>query len=424
MKNIIHEKISESIKVMLCDMTVNLPYYGNFNLFINFKENENISTCGVNVTMSGMNFYYSSEFLSKLTQKQINFIVLHEDFHLLFNHPKRTVTGHFNHKISNIAQDMIINHIIWEDFPDFFVEIPKDEKGRNMALFLPKEYTGKLIFEELYTWLKEKKEERENSNNHPLNEEQEYGPNAQNPRDSNSIIDSYSLEHILDNIDNNDGEYLDHHMGDDVPESYREAIVNEAMERLQARGLVGDNVKKTLNKLVKKRKDHLKYIKRSISNEIFGTKKQKSITKPNRRQIEGLKGNKKTKTKINVILDTSGSMGGQGTFEKILSYVYRNDIELNFIQGDTEVKWVENFKSKNKLTSMKIVGLGGTILQPSVNYVVDHFNKYNTVILSDGFTDQLDLSKVRGNVLMISVGVKMPIKRSNNKVRQIVLEKD
>jgi hypothetical protein len=28
---------------------------------------------------------------------------------------------------------------------------------------------------------------------------------------------------------------------------------------------------------------------------------------------------------INVGLDTSGSMGGQGTFERVLSYVYRND---------------------------------------------------------------------------------------------------
>ena len=153
---------------------------------------------------------------------------------------------------------------------------------------------------------------------------------------------------------------------------------------------------------------------------IFGHIKERTITKPNRKSIQGLKGNKKIKSKVNVILDTSGSMGG--TFERVLNYVYRNDIEINMIQGDTEVKWVENFKNSKKLESMKISGLGGTVLQPSVDYVVKHFNQYNTVVLTDGYTDTLDLSKIKGRVLMISIGVKVPISRTNNKVKQIVVD--
>ena len=86
--------------------------------------------------------------------------------------------------------------------------------------------------------------------------------------------------------------------GDDVPEEMREAMVKEVMERLSARGLSAGNVEQTLNKLRKKRKDYLKEIKRAVSNMIFGTLKQKTIVKPNRRQISGLKGNRKVKTKI------------------------------------------------------------------------------------------------------------------------------
>jgi predicted metal-dependent peptidase len=71
---------------------------------------------------------------------------------------------------------------------------------------------------------------------------------------------------------------------------------------------------------------------------------------------------------------------------------------------------------------MKIHGLGGTVLQPSIDFVEQHYNEYNTVVLSDGYTDNLDISRLRGNVLMISVGVKMPIARSNGKLKQIVLE--
>jgi hypothetical protein len=47
----------------------------------------------------------------------------------------RTVTGQYDHKLSNIVQDMIINHVIWEDISHTFIEIPKSKDGKNMALF-------------------------------------------------------------------------------------------------------------------------------------------------------------------------------------------------------------------------------------------------------------------------------------------------
>ena len=482
----IHEKLLNTIQTMLIDTKVNLPYYGEFNLHVNFHEQDSIGTCAVNVTSKGMNFFYSPKFLEDLSQKEVNFIALHEDFHLLFNHPRRTITGQYDHKLSNIAQDMIINHVIWEDISHSFVEIPKNKDGKNMALFVPKEYTGKLIFEELYEWLKEKKEEfqknqkdgknknsqcqscngsgkknqpgqgdgekeqdaKDKSKGKDKGDQQQdgqgescpdcegtgneggkdasgkpsYGPYGKSPSKDGDTIDTWSLDQIMQDLENGTGEYLDKHIGDDVPEEMREAMVRDVMDRLASRGLSAGNVETTLNKLRKQRKDYLKEIKRSVSNMIFGHIKQKTIVKPNRRQIQGLKGNRKIKSKVNVILDTSGSMGGQGTFERVLSYVYRNDIEMNFIQGDTEVKWVESFKKAKQLETMKIQGLGGTVLQPSVDYVVDNFNEYNTVLLTDGYCDNLDLSKIKGRILMITVGVKVPIAKSNGKVKQIVLE--
>ena len=446
-----------------------------------------------------------------MSQKEVNFITLHEDFHLLFNHPRRTITGQYDHKMSNIAQDMIINHIIWEDISHSFVEIPKSADGKNMALFVPKEYTGKLIFEELYEWLKDEKEkyDKEKKDGKCKNDkcqscngsgkkedkgqgqkqeqqgggqgqdkqegqgqqpgegqgkgEQEgegqgdggqqpgegqgsgegqepcpdcggngnqdgkdgkgkpsYGPYGKNPGKDGDAIDTWSKEQIFDDMENNNGEYLDKHIGDDVPEEMRDAMVKDVMERLAARGLAAGNVEQTLAKLQKKRKDYLKEIKRAVSNMIFGTVKQKTIVKPNRRQIAGLKGTRKVKTKINCILDTSGSMGG--TFERVLSYIYRNDIEVNLIEADTEVKWVENIKKKRQLETMVIKGLGGTMLQPAINLVAEQFNEFNTVVLTDGYCDSLDLSKIKGKVLMITIGVKVPISRSNGKVKQIVVD--
>jgi len=368
---------------------------------------------------------------------------------------------------------MIINYVIWEDISHSFVEIPKDKNGKNMALFPPKEYDGKLIFEELYEWLKEdkekwekeKKEKKEcdsckgtgkkdggDSKGEGEGEKGEggqgegqgegescedcdgtgseggkgstgkgaYGPYGKNP--GGGEIDTWSKEQIYQDMEDGNGEYMDKHIGDDVPEEMREGMVRDVMERLSARGYSAGNVEQTLNKLRKKRKDYLREIKRAVSNTIFGTQKQRTITKPNRKGIRGLKGHRKVKTQINCILDTSGSMGG--TFEKVLAYIYRNDIEVNLIEADTEVKWVEHIKSKRKLESLKIKGLGGTVLQPAINLVADKFNKYNTVVLTDGYCDRLDLSKIKGKVLMISIGVKVPISRTNGKVKQIIVERD
>jgi hypothetical protein len=452
----IHEKLMESVQQMLIDTKVSLPYYGSFNLFVNFAERKDIDTCAVNMTAKGMNFYFNSEFLDRLTQKEVNFITLHEDFHLLWNHPKRTITGQYDHRLSNIAQDMIINHIIWEDIPNSYVEIPKDKDGKNMALFIPKEYTGKLIFEEVYEWLRDEKEKRDKQKQSQQSQDgdeqgdskskgkgsksdkngngdqssgdgnekgdDKYGPYGKNPKNEKETIDTWSLDQILDNLDSNGGQYLDTHLGDEIPEEMRESMVKDAMDRLQARGLSAGNIETTLNKLRKQRKDYLKEIKRTVSNLIFGTKKEKTIKKPNRKGIQGVKGNRKVKTKINVGLDTSGSMGGHGTFERVLSYVYQNDIEINFMESDTQVNWVEKLKSKKQLESIPIKGLGGTCLSPMIDYIVEHHNDCSTVLLTDGYTDSLDFSKVKGNVLIISVGVPCPILKSNGKVKQICIE--
>jgi predicted metal-dependent peptidase len=381
-----------------------------------------------------MNFYYNTDFLDGKTQKEVNFIVIHEIFHLLWSHPKRTISGQYEHRLANIAQDMIINHIIWSDISRDFVQLPKNEEGKNMTLFIPKEYKGSLIFEELYEWLrdardKRNEERRRGGGNIPSNGGSgvgaDYGPYGRMPsnreRDQNETIDTYSLDHIFDNIDNSDGMYLDQHLGDEIPEEMRDAVVKDIMDRLQARGFESGNVTESLNKLRKKRKDYLTYIKRCLSNQIFGSKKQKTIVKPNRRNILGLKGNRKVKTKITAILDTSGSMGG--TFERVLSYIYRNDIEVNLIEADTSVKWIQNIKNKRQLETTVIKGGGGTILQPAIDYVADHFNDTNLVVLTDGYCDNLNLSRINGNILMISIGDKVPISKTNGKVKQILVEK-
>jgi predicted metal-dependent peptidase len=541
-----HKKFTDLIVMMLSSNT--LPYYAEFSTFINYYESTNIPTCGVNITKEGMNFYWNRDFVDSLTEQEAMFLLLHEDFHLLFDHTKRSIF--YNKEFANIAQDMIINQIIHDDIIKKFkneggsrkdiIDIPKSHDeyildkdknpitgpdgkkvknpmyGKNTALFIPKEYKGEPIFENLYEWLKEqhddykqRKEQQQQQQQGQGNQDQNQGggqqpdpngqqgqgqgqpdpngqqgqgqgqsesgqgqpdpngqggngsgdpnqgqpdPNGQGgngdgdgqdqggdgqgdnePKDSfgkptygkngQNGVECNSLDSIFDGMENGDQMTLDSHIEDDVQEQSRKSIVNDFMQRLKNRGLVSGDVEAILNKLRKSKKDYLKEIKRTISNHIIGSSKKKSITRPNRRGIEGIKGKKKYKNIINVILDTSGSMCGD--FEKVLSYVFQNDIHLNLIQIDTKVNAVESIKNKRELQKVMIKGMGGTVLQPAIDYISEPENRmstFNNLILTDGYTDTLNFTNIKGKSLILTTGTKPKIEDPKCAVKCIEID--
>ena len=523
-----HQKFVDLIVMMLSSNT--LPFYAEFSTFMNYYESTNIPTCGVNITKAGMNFYWNRDFVDSLTEQETMFLLIHEDFHLLFDHTKRSIF--YNKEFANIAQDMIINQIIHDDIVKKFkneggtrkniIDIPKshdefimgkDKKpiltpdgnkipnpmyGKNTALFIPKEYKGEAIFENLYEWLREQHDDYKQRKSQqqqqgdgqgqdgqsggkpdPNGQEQGGGQGQPDPngkgqeqgdgqggqgqpdpngkgkgsgkgdpseqgegeggQGSGERTDSFgkptygkngqggvecnSLDSIFDGLENGDEMTLDSHIEDDVQEQARKGIVNDFMQRLKNRGLMSGDIEATLNKLRKSKKDYLKEIKRTISNHIIGSSKRKSITRPNRRGIEGIKGKKKYKNVINVLLDTSGSMCGD--FEKVLSYVFQNDIHINLIQIDTAVKEVQGIKSKRELQKVMIKGMGGTVLQPGIDYISKVENKisiFNTIVLTDGYTDTLNFSNIRGKSLILTTGTQPKIVDPKGIVKCIVID--
>jgi len=536
-----HEKLTEAIVAMMA--TGNLPYYGEFALFINFFESKNnpyIPTAGVNVTSSGMNFYWDRKFIDSLPQPEINFLLIHEECHILFDHIKRSVG--YDLRSANIVQDMIINQIILDEIMKKqglgsgskpFIDVPKDMFKQNSALFIPKEYKGEAIFEDLYEWYVNKKREWQEKNKDAVKkmkqeankcpkcgastETQEgdgqqgdggqsdkekdgegkegkekdgkgkdgkgksQGKGKSNQADKNgqsggqggesdgegngegdgsdgggagsktcpncghehqnnksrqgkkdisgkdrygkygkNDAEMYSLDSIFEGEEREEQNTLDAHLSDDIPQELKREIVEGIMTKLKNRGLESGDVEAIINKLRKTRKDYLREIKRAMSNHVFGSKKSKTIVRPNRRGISGLKGNKKYKNEINVLLDTSGSMSGD--FEKVLSYIFQNDIHMNLIQCDARIQQVVKIKDKKELERMKIRGLGGTTLQPGLDFVADKKNKihmYNTVILTDGYTDSLNFKNIISRTLILSTASKCPVTYDNGRVKQI-----
>lgn len=460
--------IIDCIKMMLVRTRIGMPFYGEFNLYINFKESKDIDTMGVYVNKDGMNCVYSKEFIEKLTPKELAFILLHEDFHLLLHHNMRASKGLYNHDLANISMDSIINTLLIRDISDDFIE-PLKEKGKNAVLLIDKDYDGLMTFESYYVYLYEKyqqyKEKHKNDESKdssvdnkkdgtgsgsskndsknqkdgskkksgnskegdtqeddPSKDPSKYGKYVKDPKNLDKTTDGYSLDHIFERMEAGETNYLDVHMEDDVSEEMKEQMIDSCINALRNRGLITSNISETLKELRKKHTNYLAYIKRSISTDLIGTIKHKTIIRPNRHNIAGMKGNKKYSCNINCILDTSGSMSG--LFEKVLSYLYKTDIAVNMIECDTEVKSVKKINTNKQLSNMKIDGLGGTVLQPSIDLVAKEYNKYNTLILTDGYCDDIDLSEIDGRVLIITCGVEVPIKRTNNRVRQIIAKEE
>lgn len=430
-----HPKITNSIDVMISDAMLKLQFYGEFCQFINFKQVQNIETCGVTVDIHGMRFYFNNKFVDSLTQEEMNFVMLHEIFHLLWDHQARTRRLGYNKELSNIVQDMIINDVIKTDIVDrmfyynkqnnrnlSFAQMPVNRETNNVwVLHKPEEYKGDMIYEDMYEWIVIEKDKYDTWKSNCKCDENlkckcHYYDGKEECDCSPCPVSDY-LRRIFDQMEMGILDWLDCHLPCDLPEEYRKSIIDSIKRALEGRGFLSSDIQATLDKITKSKKDYIKNIKVGI-NELFGTYKQKSITKKNRRSIPGTKGRRKNSYALNVLLDVSGSM--EGYFEKALSYIFQNDIVINMIQCDAEVKDYRVIKNRNEFAKYGISGLGGTVLQPGINFITSNkkIRKLNTLILTDGDTDELDVRKLH-RCLIISHRNKCRVK---GKAKQIVIK--
>lgn len=356
-----NKRIEEVVVKMLADHKLGYQYFGEFLTYVNIDESDKVPTMGVNVSRRGMNLYYNQEFTESLSDKELAFVLVHEIMHLQHRHTFRSVG--FKQDLANIAQDMIINTIIDQETPKSFADF-----GNLEPLFIPKEYKGRMVFEELYEWL-----------DTPENEEK-YGG----------------------------GKTLDEHMLEDLPQEVADAIVREVKEALRNRGVQTGAAEGLLNKIEKPKKDYIREIKKHVSR-MKGFVKQKTYSRLNRKGLEGLKGNKKAGIEIAVLLDTSGSM--MGSFEKVLGTIYQNNITSNVVLVDTEIKGVEKVSCKKDVQKIVIKGYGGTELQPGIEYYKQDkkLSQMPLLILTDGYCDHLNLSGITQKCMVITVGVKVTV---------------
>ena len=439
--NNLERRVCSQIGTAISDFVIKdrLTFFGYFLQNVNFYKSKHIPTAGVNFRNMTMNFYYNEEFVSQLNSKQVKFLCLHELFHLLFNHPKR---GHgYVHRMANFAMDMIINDIIIEKYCKEIVTKDNEIIKNSIAEFIPggvlmdSHYDGEKIFELLYSWTNEKYLLWKSIYGESVKTEIIDNLLKPNNKDILSSVkkitkkrhkenEELGIDELTRRFFENDFPSFDEHFWDDIPDDIKRDIVQRNISNLKGIGVNPGESEEILNRLIKKsNNDFIKILKRNVSS-LKGFSKISSFRKPNRRELEGVKGKIKKSNVINCILDTSGSM--MGSFEFVLSEIFKDEYIINLVQCDAEVKDFVSINNKNKLQKMKIKGLGGTELQPGINYVINkkEIKNNNLVILTDGWTDTLDFSKYNGiKVLILTSEKKCKLSKDYKNVTQIVVPK-
>lgn len=419
----------------------NLSFYGYFFTRINFEEVNDGTTACVYAKGSRLYLRYNKSFIDALTREELRFLLMHELSHLLFSHLNRI--GDRNPKKANVVADMIINSAIVDDFDSSFKQIYGNytlDNGNVLdipKLLVPPEYKGRRIFEELYDWLQEETdkdkgkgdgegEDGESGDGEGQGEGQSKSGNGKgkpgkggNGSKGDSEELSTGKKMFKDIEQGKEVQCTDDHSElSEAEKQIVDSITKDIVEGLRNRGLVGAEVQKFLDKLTSSRKNNLKWILQNLSF-VMGNKVAQTWTKPNRYDIKGKKGEKLEGHVLNVILDVSGSMSG--LHEKVLSTVYQNGLQCNIILADTRVTGFEVTRSKSDLQKLKLVGFGGTELQPAVEYIKasKDLKGLNTLVLTDGYCDALNFEGLKGRKMIITTHELVKYKGANVKQQKL-----
>jgi len=471
-----HPKIIDAIVFLLTDFKMfNFRFFGEFGQYINYREDNSCPTAGVIYSNGKLHMVWNRKFIDSLTQKQALFLFLHEISHLLGNCHKRVEYNGLIHKYANIAHDMVINSNLIED-PDLqeYIEMIK---GGYVS---PQSYQGVRILEPIYQFItehdkkidkerqekeKQEKEKQDKKGDQDEKEKQDKkgdqdggdqdgkenqdkkgdqdggdqdgdGQGGDQDGDGQGSGDSNPLTKGSKQVETDknggvgdlpedtkyseygdEGQTIDVHFEpkDKIEKEILERIAKDITDKLTNRGLVSDSVQKMLDSLERKPNNWLSQLKRWIVGAKGIGCTSKTFRKANKYNLEGFRGKRKNAIIFDVILDTSGSMVND--IPKVLGTILRDGIVCNIIQIDTKVQSDTVISKQSDLKNIVLSGFGGTILQPAIDYIISKKQeKRPCVIMTDGYTDQLDIRGIGDKVIILTTGVTPPLVGSNYRV--------
>jgi predicted metal-dependent peptidase len=134
--------IVEKLTTARIGLLLKAPFFGNMATRMRLIQSDD--WCETAAT-NGRDFFYSTEFVKKLSVKKLEFLFAHEICHAVFDHMGRTGSRH--RQLANIAMDYAVNQIL--------VDERIGEKITEVNICLDQKYRG-MAWEEIYDELYKK----------------------------------------------------------------------------------------------------------------------------------------------------------------------------------------------------------------------------------------------------------------------------
>lgn len=342
MKKLESEAI-ERLVVARIGMLIRHPFFGN--LITRMKLINAADWCPTAAT-DGRNFFFNPEFIKKLDNKELEFLLGHEVLHMIYEHIARI--GSRDRKLSNIAQDYVVN----ADLIDYKV----GRKITTVPCLYDKKYAG-WTWEAVYDDLYEKAEKI----------------------DIDQLVDQMLDEHLADQGDSNEGSGEEDNkegkgqgrpkLDDSELEALRKEIKQAVLEAAQSVG--AGNLPKGIQRLVNSLTDHKMNWRELIQQRIQSVfKADYSYLKPNRRgsHIDAILPGMKPGEMVDVCvaIDVSGSISDKQAKDLLgeVSGIIQSfdEYRVHVLTFDTSVYNPEVFTSDgiSTIDEYEVQGGGGT----------------------------------------------------------------
>lgn len=307
------------------------PFFGNLATRLTLTNADD--WCGTAAT-DGRNFYYNSEFILSLPQKQIEFLVGHEVLHVVYDHMGRR--GDRDPKLSNIAADYCVN-----------ADLLDQQIGEKIPSGLYETKYQGMSYEEVYDDLYQNAEKL----------------------DLDGLVDKLLDEHLEEDGEGEEGEDGRPKMSAEERKSLRDEIREAVLQAAEAAGAgkLPAGVKRMIKSLTNPQMNWREIIRQQIQSLI---KTDFTWMRPSRRSwhMDAIFPGSNFAETIDVCIsiDASGSMS-TAMLQDILSEVKGimqsfDDFKLKIWSFDNDVYGLATFTPDNihDIDTYEVQGGGGT----------------------------------------------------------------
>lgn len=344
---------------------------------------ENIPTACTN----GRDEMYGLELVTKLDEKQLAFVVLHENLHKAFRH--LTIWRKLydeNPMLANIACDHVINLMIVDTDPgETKVAFPRFEDGSRMGVYDPR-FKG-MNTKQIFDLLKQEQDQNGGDGADGGGEGESGGGQGQRPTNGSGGFDDHNWDGSRE---------LSEQEHKELEREIDRALRQGQIAAQKATGSGAGNLPRELTDLLQPQIDWREALREFVSS-VCNAKDNSSWRRVNRRMLSqdiylpSLVGEKVGHIAIGV--DTSGSIGVQelsvflSEVKSIVEDVHPDALDL--IYWDSAVAAHETYDAatmSNLVTSTKPKGGGGTDPVCMMEYLKEKKIKPECIIqLTDGY---------------------------------------